>query len=146
MLEDVSYDASVVIGDGSTVKKVTLDLGPYGISGSVSDALLKINSGTALTIVGTAETSKIENTNTSNDAISNYGTLTINGVTVRGSEGICNYGTLNITDTSVEATNSYGDGIYNNGSLTMSSSSVRSNEVGIYNRGSLTLTSGNVKG
>ena len=148
MLEDVSYDEGVEIGDGSKVTKVTLDLGPYGISGSVSGALLTINSGTALTIVGTAETSKIENTNTSNgpQAIRNYDTLTINGVTVRGSEGICNYGTLNITDTSVEATNSYSDGIYNTGSLTMSSSSVRGSDVGIYNEGSLTLTSGNVKG
>ena len=146
MLEDVSYDTGIEIGDGSTVTKVTLDLGPYGISGSVSDALLTINSGANLMIVGTAETSKIENTNTSNDAISNYGTLTINGVTVRGSNGISNDGTLNITDTSVEATNSYGDGICNNGSLTMSSSSVTGNEIGIYNEGSLTLTSGNVKG
>ena len=146
MLEDVSYDTGIEIGDGSTVTKVTLDLGPYGISGSVSDALLTINSGANLMIVGTAETSKIENTNTSNDAISNYGTLTINGVTVRGSNGISNDGTLNITDTSVEATNSYGDGICNNGSLTMSSSSVTGYEIGIYNEGSLTLTSGNVKG
>ena len=126
MLEDVSYDPGVVIGDGSTVKKVTLDLGPYGISGSVSGALLTINSGANLTIVGSGETAKIENTNTSDGpkAISNDGTLTINGVTVKGSEGILNDGTLNITDTSVEATNSYGDGICNNGSLTMSSSSV----------------------
>ena len=146
MLEDVSYDTGIEIGDGSTVTKVTLDLGPYGISGSVSDALLTINSSANLMIVGTAETSKIENTNTSNDAISNYGTLTINGVTVRGSNGISNDGTLNITDTSVEATNSYGDGICNNGSLTMSSSSVTGYEIGIYNEGSLTLTSGNVKG
>lgn len=149
MLEDVSYDEGVEIGDGSKVTKVTLDLGPYGISGSVSDALLTINSGANLTIVGSEETSKIENTNTSNEAIkaiSNDGTLTINGVTVRGSEGICNYGTLNITDTSVEATNDHSDGIYNNGSLTMSSSSVRGSEVGIFNEGSLTLTSGNVKG
>ena len=148
MLDDVSYDASVVIGDGSTVKKVTLDLGPYGISGSVSGALLTINSGANLTIVGSGETAKIENTNTSDgpQAISNDGTLTINGVTVKGSEGILNDGTLNITDTSVEATNSYGDGICNNGSLTMSSSSVTGNEIGIYNEGSLTLTSGNVKG
>ena len=127
MLEDVSYDEGVEIGDGSKVTKVTLDLGPYGISGSVSDALLTINSGANLTIVGSGETAKIENTNT-------Y------------AEGICNYGTLNITDTSVEATNSYSDGIYNNGFLTMSSSSVRGSEVGIFNEGSLTLTSGNVKG
>ena len=148
MLEDVSYDPGVVIGDGSTVKKVTLDLGPYGISGSVSGALLTINSGANLTIVGSGETAKIENTNTSDGpkAISNDGTLTINGVTVKGSEGILNDGTLNITDTSIEATNSYGDGICNNGSLTMSSSSVRGNEVGIYNEGSLTLTSGTVMG
>ena len=148
MLEDVSYDPGVVIGDGSTVTKVMLDLGPYGISGSVSDALLTINSGANLTIVGSGETAKIENTNTSDGpkAISNDGTLTINGVTVKGSEGILNDGTLNITDTSVEATNSYGDGICNNGSLTMSSSSVRSDEIGICNEGSLTLTSGNVKG
>lgn len=148
MLDDVSYDPGVVIGDGSTVTKVTLDLGPYGISGSVSGALLTINSGANLTIVGSGETAKIENTNTSDGpkAISNDGTLTINGVTVKGSEGILNDGTLNITDTSVEATNSYGDGICNNGSLTMSSSSVRSDEIGICNEGSLTLTSGNVKG
>ena len=149
MLDDVSYDASVVIGDGSTVKKVTLDLGPYGISGSVSGALLTINSGANLTIVGSGETAKIENTNTSDgpQAISNDGTLTINGVTVKGSEGILNNGTLTIIDSSVEGTY-YDDGIYNSdtGSLTMSSSSVTGADAGIENEGSLTLTSGTVMG
>ena len=145
LVKDIT-DVNTTITVDKEGAPIKLELDHCGISGPVSGALLTINSGTALTIVGTAETSKIENTNTSNEAISNYGTLTINGVTVRGSNGISNDGTLNITDTSVEATNSYGDGICNNGSLTMSSSSVTGNEVGIYNEGSLTLTSGNVKG
>ena len=145
LVKDIT-DVNTTITVDKDGAPITLELDHCGISGSVSGALLTINSVTALTIVGSGETAKIENMNTSNEAIGNDGTLTINGVTVRGSYGIFNDGTLNITDTSVEATNSYGDGICNNGSLTMSSSKVRGNEVGIYNEGSLTLTSGNVKG
>ena len=147
LVKDIT-DVNATITVDKEGAPITLELDHCGISGSVSGALLTINSGTALKIVGSGETAKIENTNTIDGpkAISNYGTLTINGVTVRGSNGISNDGTLNITDTSVEATNSYGDGICNNGFLTMSSSKVRGNEVGIYNEGSLTLTSGNVKG
>ena len=145
LVKDIT-DVNTTITVNKAGAPITLELDHCGISGSVSGALLTINSVTALTIVGSGETAKIENMNTSNEAIGNDGTLTINGVTVRGSYGIFNDGTLNITDTSVEATNSYGDGICNNGSLTMSSSKVRGNEVGIYNEGSLTLTSGNVKG
>ncbi len=147
LVKDIT-DVNTTITVDKEGAPITLELDHCGISGSVSGALLTIESGTALTIVGTAETSKIENTNTIDGpkAILNNGTLTISGVTVRGSYGIFNDGKLNITDTSVEATNSYGDGICNNGSLTMSSSSVTGNEVGIYNEGSLTLTSGNVKG
>lgn len=147
LVKDIT-DVNATITVDKAGAPIRLELDHCGISGPVSGALFTIESGTALTIVGSGVTAKIENTNTSDGskAISNDGTLTINGVTVRGSEGICNYGTLNITDTSVETTNSYGDGIYNHGSLTMSSSSVRGNEVGIYNEGSLTLTSGNVQG
>jgi len=147
LVKDIT-DVNTTITVDKEGAPITLELDHCGISGSVSGALLTIESGTALTIVGSGETSKIENTNTIDGpkAILNNGTLTISGVTVRGSYGIFNDGTLNITDTSVEATNSYGDGICNNGSLTMSSSSVTGNEVGIYNEGSLTLTSGNVKG
>ena len=147
LVKDIT-DANATITVDKAGAPITLELDHCGISGSVSGALLTIESGTALKIVGSGETAKIENTNTIDGpkAILNNGTLTISGVTVMGSEGILNDGTLNITDTSVEATNSYGDGICNNGSLTMSSSSVTGNEVGIYNEGSLTLTSGNVKG
>ena len=147
LVKDIT-DVNTTITVDKEGAPITLELDHCGISGSVSGALLTIESGTALTIVGSGETAKIENTNTIDGpkAILNNGTLTISGVTVRGSYGIFNDGTLNITDTSVEATNSYGDGICNNGSLTMSSSSVTGNEVGIYNEGSLTLTSGNVKG
>ena len=147
LVKDIT-DVNATITVDKEGAPIRLELDHCGISGSVSGALLTINSGTALTIVGTGETAKIENTNTIDGpkAILNNGTLTISGVTVMGSNGISNDGTLNITDTSVEATNSYGDGICNNGFLTMSSSKVRGNEVGIYNEGSLTLTSGNVKG
>ena len=147
LVKDIT-DVNTTITVDKEGAPITLELDHCGISGSVSGALLTIESGTALTIVGSGETAKIENMNTSDGpiAILNNGTLTISGVTVMGSNGISNDGTLNITDTSVEATNSYGDGICNNGSLTMSSSSVTGNEVGIYNEGSLTLTSGNVKG
>ena len=148
LVKDIT-DVNATITVDKAGAPITLDLDHCGISGSVSGALLTINSGTALTIVGSGETAKIENTNTSEDlhAIYNNGTLTISGVNVMGSECILNNGTLTIIDSSVEGTY-YSDGIYNSdtGSLTMSSSSVTGANAGIENEGSLTLTSGTVMG
>ena len=148
LVKDIT-DVNATITVDKAGAPITLELDHCGISGSVSGALLTIESGTALTIVGSGETAKIENTNTSEDlhAIYNNGTLTISGVNVMGSEGILNNGTLTIIDSSVEGTY-YGDGIYNSdtGSLTMSSSSVTGANAGIENEGSLTLTSGTVMG
>ena len=148
LVKDIT-DVNATITVNKAGAPITLELDHCGISGSVSGALLTIESGTALTIVGSGETAKIENTNTSDvpKAILNNGTLTIGGVIVKGVTGIINAGILTVEDGTIEGSDDRGIGICNTGSptptATISGGSIKG-LYGIDNWGAVSLTGGNI--
>ena len=140
--------STIMLGNSS---KVTLDLNGKTLSGLAS-TLIQVVSGALVEItdLSTDKGGVIENTNTSDGpkAISNNGTLTINGVTVKGVTGIINAGTLTVEDGTIEGSGDRGIGICNTGlptpTATISGGSVKGT-TGIENYGSLTLSGGTVE-
>ena len=148
MLDDVSFDTGVEIGNGSTVTKVTLDLNGKEISGAVSGGVITVKSGATLTLVDNGtdpnETGTIENTNTSSARgvmVESGGTLFANGGSIVCSDGyaIFNEGTADINGCDLSA--KYG--IYSNNTATVANCAISATTYGIHEyNGSTTVGEG----
>ena len=145
MLDDVSYDASVVIGDGSTVKKVTLDLNDHELKSNYYAGTIIVKNQATLSLVDTGTDPNKKGTivcsNSNGYAIHNEGTADINGCDLSARCGIYSNNTATIANCAINAT-TYG--IYeNNGTTTVGEGVSFSGNRGasIYKHpGTLTLT------
>ena len=145
MLDDVSYDPGVVIGDGSTVTKVTLDLNDHELKSNCDAGTITVKDKATLNLVDTGtdpnKTGTIVCSNSNGYAIHNEGTADINGCDLSAKCGIYSNNTATIANCAINAT-TYG--IYeDNGTTTVGEgvSFSGNREASIYKHpGTLTLT------
>ena len=145
MLDDVSYDPGVVIGDGSTVKMVTLDLNDHELKSNCDAGTITVKDKATLNLVDTGtdpnKTGTIVCSNSNGYAIHNEGTADINGCDLSAKCGIYSNNTATIANCAINAT-TYG--IYeDNGTTTVGEgvSFSGNREASIYKHpGTLTLT------
>ena len=108
MLDDVSYDASVVIGDGSTVKKVTLDLNDHELKSNYYAGTIIVKNQATLSLVDTGTDPNKKGTivcsNSNGYAIHNEGTADINGCDLSARCGIYSNNTATIANCAISAT------------------------------------------
>ena len=108
MLEDVSYDASVVIGDGSTVTKVTLDLNDHELKSNYYAGTIIVKNQATLSLVDTGTDPNKKGTivcsNSNGYAIHNEGTADINGCDLSARCGIYSNNTATIANCAISAT------------------------------------------
>ena len=84
MLDDVSYDPGVVIGDGSTVTKVTLDLNDHELKSNCDAGTITVKNQATLSLVDTGTDPNKKGTIVCSNgyAIRNEGTADINGCAI----------------------------------------------------------------
>ena len=145
MLDDVSYDPGVVIGDGSTVKKVTLDLNDHELKSNCDAGTITVKNQATLSLVDTGTDPNKKGTivcsNSNGYAIHNEGTADINGCDLSAKCGIYSNNTATIANCAINAT-TYG--IYEEDGTTTVGEGVSfsgNREASIYKHlGTLTLT------
>ena len=146
-LNGQTLSSSTVILDISSGGELTLKDDSEGNTGKLSTSVngsgIAVKSGGKFTI----ESGTIVNTN--RVAISNSGTLTINGGTIESNAasntnwaGIDNSGTLTINNGTVKSTGVHG--ISNSGTLTINGGTIEGNQNGINSRGTLTINNGTI--
>ncbi len=144
---------------------VQLDLAGHtidrGLSSADADAngyVIKVNTGSTLTIKDTGSNGSIIGGKVSGNggAITNAGTLNIQGGTITGNSAtgnggaITNAGTLNIQGGTITGNSSTGNGgaVFNTGTTTISGGSLTNNSASqggaVYNNGTLTISAGNI--
>lgn len=106
MLEDVSYDPGVVIGDGSTVTKVTLDLNDHELKSNCDAGTIIVKNQATLSLVDTGTDPNKKGTIVCSNgyAIHNEGTADINGCDLSARCGIYSNNTATIANCAISAT------------------------------------------
>ena len=145
MLEDVSYDTGIEIGDGNAVTKVTLDLNDHELKSNCDAGTIIVKNQATLSLVDTGTDPNKKGTivcsNSNGYAIHNEGTADINGCDLSAKCGIYSNNTATIANCAINAT-TYG--IYeDNGTTTVGEgvSFSGNREASIYKHpGTLTLT------
>ena len=145
MIDDVSFDTGVVIGDGSTVTKVTLDLNDHELKSNCDAGTITVKDKATLNLVDTGtdpnKTGTIVCSNSNGYAIHNEGTADINGCDLSAKCGIYSNNTATIANCAISAT-TYG--IYEDDGTTTVGEGVSfsgNREASIYKHlGTLTLT------
>ncbi len=145
MLEDVSYDTGIEIGDGNAVTKVTLDLNDHELKSNCDAGTITVKNQATLNLVDTGTDPNKKGTivcsNSNGYAIHNEGTADINGCDLSAKCGIYSNNTATIANCAINAT-TYG--IYeDNGTTTVGEgvSFSGNREASIYKHpGTLSLT------
>ena len=108
MLEDVSYDTGIEIGDGNAVTKVTLDLNDHELKSNYYAGTITVKNQATLSLVDTGTDPNKKGTivcsNSNGYAIHNEGTADINGCDLSARCGIYSNNTATIANCAISAT------------------------------------------